>query len=195
MKRPIHAVVLVVCLMALPDARAAQRAAVLDPSASQVAFTLDTTFHEVHGTMALTGGTIRFDPDTGEASGEITVDARKAETGNEGRDRKMHAVVLETALYPTIVFHPRRVEGTLIDPGRSELRLTGGMILHGAEHPMTVIAVVTSGNGALDGEVRFPIPYVEWGLKDPSILVARAAKTVEITVRAHGRWDDGSGAR
>lgn len=58
------------------SAAAAQRAVVLDPSASEVTFTLDTTFHEVHGTMGVVGGTIRFDPATGAASGEITVAAR-----------------------------------------------------------------------------------------------------------------------
>ena len=99
----------------------------LDPAASAVTFTLDTTFHEVHGTMVLTAGTIRFDTETGEASGEITVDATRTATGNEDRDETMHAEVLETARYPTIVFRARRVEGVVADPGRSELRIVGVM--------------------------------------------------------------------
>ena len=37
---------------------------------------------------------------------------------------------------------------------------------------------------------KFPIPYVEWGMHDPSFLVARAAKTVDILVRAEGKWED-----
>jgi len=40
------------------------------------------------------------------------------------------------------------------------------------------------------GELHFPIPYVEWGMHDPSLFVARAAKTVDVTVRVEGHWSD-----
>ena len=37
---------------------------------------------------------------------------------------------------------------------------------------------------------HFSIPYVEWGLKDPSILFFKVAKEVEIdlTVEGHVTW-------
>ena len=196
MKSPLVDVTLVFCALAAlaelaaQPALAAERAVTLDPATSKVSFTLGTTFHEVHGTMALTAGTIRFDTETGLASGEITVDATRAETGNQGRDETMHAEVLETARYPMIVFRARHVEGVLVDPGHSELRIVGVMSLHGADHPMTLSAVVESGDGRVRGELKFPIPYVEWGMHDPSFLVARAAKTVDLRVQAEGRWDN-----
>lgn len=62
------------------------------------------TFHEVRGTMALEGGTVRFDTSTGIAGGTITADARRAETGNDKRDKTMHADVLESEHYPTLAF-------------------------------------------------------------------------------------------
>ena len=170
-------------------ATAAERVVILDPAASRISFTLDTTFHEVHGTMALSAGTIRFDTETGEASGEITVDARTAQSGNKGRDETMHADVLESARYPTIVFRPRRVEGAIPTAGTSEVRIIGVMSLHGMDHPMTLVATIESGEGGVRGEIRFPVPYVEWGLKDPSFFVARTAKTVDVLIHAEGRWE------
>lgn len=187
--RRVELSLLLCAAVALP-ALAAERVVRLDPAASEVHFTLATTFHEVHGSMALSAGTIRFDTVTGEASGEIVVDATRAESGHEGRDETMHAEVLETARYPTIVFRAQRVEGALADPGRSELRIVGIMTLHGADHPMTIAAAVESAEGRVHGELKFPIPYVEWGLHDPSLFVARAAKTVDILVRAEGRWEN-----
>jgi polyisoprenoid-binding protein YceI len=181
---------LLLCATPALPALAAERVVILDPAASKVGFTLDTTFHEVHGTMVLTAGSIRFDTETGEASGEIVVDATRAETGNEGRDETMHAEVLETGRFPTIVFKAHRVEGVVVDPGRSELRIVGVMSLHGADHPMTLSTTVESADGRMRGELKFPIPYVEWGMHDPSLLVARAAKTVDILVRAEGRWEE-----
>jgi polyisoprenoid-binding protein YceI len=194
MRHPLFEGTLLLCALgalaalAAPPALAAERAVTLDPATSKVSFTLDTTFHAVHGTMALTAGTIRFDTETGLASGEITVDATRTATGNQGRDETMHAEVLETARYPTIVFRARHVEGVLVDPGHSELRIVGVMSLHGSDHPMTLSAVVESGDGRVHGEMQFPIPYVEWGMHDPSFLVARAAKTVDLLVQAEGRW-------
>ncbi len=185
-------VILSVLPLLAPLAAAAERTVVLDPAASQLTFTLGTTFHEVHGTMTLSSGTVRFDPQTGKASGEITVDARGAQTGNGKRDKTMHADVLETERFPTMAFRVDRVEGKLVDPGRSELRLVGVMTLHGADHPMTLPAKIESVAGRVRGELEFPIPYVEWGMHDPSFFVARAEKTVEVKVHAEGRWTDGA---
>lgn len=179
-------------LLAVPVlAGAAERAVSFDAAASTVTFTLDTTFHEVHGTMAMTGGTIRFDPGTGAASGEISVDARRAETGNGSRDKKMHGEILETEKFPSIVFRVEKVEGALVEPGSSDLRLVGVLSLHGADHPMILPAKVEISNGQVTGDVEFTVPYVEWGLEDPSFFIARAAKTVDVRIHAVGHWTDG----
>ena len=154
--------------MLLPAASAAtERAVVLDPSASEVTFTLETTFHEVHGKLGAVAGTIHFDPATGAASGEITVDARRADTGNRERDEAMHAEVLESALFPTIRFRVERVEGTLVDPGHGELRLVGVLNLHGADHPWP--GANASGVG-IQGT-----PFPDWSATDA--LVALVAGT------------------
>jgi len=184
-----------VALLLLPAASAAtERAVVLDPSASEVTFTLETTFHEVHGRLGAVAGTIHFDPATGAASGEITVDARRADTGNRERDETMHAEVLESALFPVIRFRVERVEGNLVDPGRGELQLVGVLNLHGADHPMTIPVATEIAEGRVRGEFELSIPYVEWGLHDPSFFVARAAKTVDARIRAEGRFADASAA-
>jgi len=177
-------------ILSLPAvASAADRTVTLDPAACQVMFTLDTTFHEVHGTMALAAGWIRFDPATGAAAGEIAVDARQALTGNHQRDKKMHDEVLETGRYPRIVFRPDRIEGPIAAAGRSVIRIVGMLTLHGADHPMIFEATVEEDGDRVRGELEMQIPYVEWGMKDPSLFVMRAAKTVTVKVRVEGSWN------
>jgi polyisoprenoid-binding protein YceI len=194
MVRAARFVVLPIFVAFSTFAPAAERAVTLDAAASHVAFTLDTTFHEVHGTMALSGGQISFDPATGSASGEVTVDARQAQTGNRQRDKKMHREVLETERFPSITFRPERIEGAVAETGHSDLRISGVLTLHGAEHPMTLEASVDGGDGRVSGEMEMQIPYVEWGMEDPSFLVARAAKTVTVKIHAEGRWDSAAAA-
>jgi polyisoprenoid-binding protein YceI len=120
----------------------------LDPDGTEIRFRLGATFHSVEGTARLVGGTIRFDPDAGTASGEIVVDARSLETGNARRDRVMHGKVLESEAFPEIVFVPERFEGSLADGGVSQADLHGELRLHGTVHPLVIAAeILAQDNG------------------------------------------------
>src|ERR1700723_3868242 len=76
----------------------------LDPAKTTVQFTLGASLHTVHGNFKLKRGAIRFDPATGKIGGEVVVDATSGESGSEGRDRRMHTQILDSARYPDIVF-------------------------------------------------------------------------------------------
>lgn len=158
----------------------------LDPAQSTVSYTVDATMHTVHGTFRLKPSSVLFDPQTGAASGAFIVDATSGESGNDGRDKKMHKDVLESAKYPEIRFTVQRFQGTLPPSGTSPTQLTGTLTLHGGDHPMTVAAPVEFTNGHATADVHFVVPYVQWGLKDPSTLFLRVSKTVDINVHAVG---------
>src|SRR5207237_6066523 len=81
----------------------------LDPRRSQVEFTLGATLHTVHGQLAFKQGTVRFNRATGHSEGVLVVDATTANTGNTGRDNKMHRQILESQKYPEIIFRPQQV--------------------------------------------------------------------------------------
>ena len=96
----------------------------LDPAKTQVEFTLESTFHTVHGSFKLKSGRINFDSASGAASGAIVVDAGSGNSGNRSRDNKMHKDVLESARYPEIVFIPHKVIGT-VPQGASRVEVWG----------------------------------------------------------------------
>lgn len=171
-------------------ARAEPHVLVLDPAASKVSFLLDATGHDVEGTMAVKAGRVTFDPATGQASGEISIDLKSARTGNGSRDKTMHNDVLQTGSYPTAVFRAEKVRGALAPSGPSQIQLDGTLSFHGGEHKMTLPAKVEVQNGQLKGDARFEIPYVAWGLKDPSIMILRVGKKVDVTVHAVGSLEE-----
>ena len=106
----------------------------LDPDQSKVHWTLGTTLHTVHGTFAFKNGSLRLDPESGKASGEIVVHATSGDSGNDSRDKKMHKEVLESAQYAEIVFRPDRVEGKVSRQGTFTVQVHGLFGLHGKEH-------------------------------------------------------------
>ncbi len=185
MKRRLPFVVLALLALVLP-ARAAEQTLRLDPQKTRVTFSLGATMHTVHGSVPLTAVEILFELESGAASGNVRFDARRTETGNEKRDKKMHSKVLESERFPDIVFSPSRVEGGLTSLGRMEITLHGSVSIHGTEHPISLEAVVEIEGDGISGSFDFTVPYVAWGMKDPSVMLLRTAKEVEVTVEVQG---------
>lgn len=175
----------VTAVLATGTVHAEQRVLVLDPAASKVGFTLDATGHDVEGTMAVKSGRLSFD-DSGAASGEIVLDLQSAQTGNDSRDKTMHEQVLETKKFPTAVFRAESVEGAVAPSGTSQVTLVGTLSFHGGEHKVKLPAKVDLQNGRVTADTKLTIPYVEWGLHDPSIMILRVAKVVTVDVHARG---------
>ena len=151
-----------------------------DPAHTTVQFKLSATLHTVHGSFKLKRGAIRFDPATGKISGEVVVDAASGASGDEKRDRNMHKDILESAKYPEIVFTPDRVEGAVAPQGASRIQVHGMFRIHGAAHDITLPVEVQMHNGQASVKTAFTVPYVQWGMKNPSTLFLRVGDKVEM---------------
>jgi polyisoprenoid-binding protein YceI len=143
--------------------------------------------HTVHGTFALKSGTIHVDPLTAVVSGLIVVDASSGNSDNHSRDRKMHQEILESPRYSEITFAPTKLSGKVELQGDSSVQVEGIFRLHGTDHPITLtLPVQTKGNTAT-AKTHFVIPYVDWGLKNPSTFLLHVVETVDIDITATGR--------
>jgi polyisoprenoid-binding protein YceI len=158
----------------------------LDPAKTKIDFTLGDVLHTVHGTFKAKSGTVQFDLASGNGSGEFIVDAASGESGNNTRDRKMHKEILESDKFPEIAFRPVHVTGTIGPVGDSTVQVQGIFRIHGADHPLTLSVPLHNAGGNLTGSLKFAVPYVAWGLKDPSTFVLRVSKEVEIDIAVSG---------
>lgn len=158
---------------------------VLDPSATEIRFEVAATLHRVRGTATLRRGELIFDPEGGAVRGEIVIDATSLDTGNERRDRKLHADVLESELYSDIVLRPLGLVGTVAS-STSSITVDAELELHGARHPMRLEAEVARSEDAMQVTTRFEIPYVLWGLEDPSKAFLRVGKIVQVEISSSG---------
>jgi len=154
----------------------------LDPAQTHVDFTVGSTLHTVHGSFQLMRGNIHYDLASGTASGEIVIDAKSGQSGNDSRDKKMHKDILESQRYPEIVFIPDRVEGSL-----AEARVHGTIKIHGQDHELTLPVRAGALQEQINITTHFAIPYIQWGMKNPSTLFLRVNDKVEIEIRAVGR--------
>lgn len=158
----------------------------VDPSRTTINFTLGAALHTVHGTFEAKEITLRANPASGSLSGEIPVDATSGQTGNGMRDRTMHKEVLESQRYPDISFRPDRMDGSVAEQGKSSVKLHGTFTVHGSEHEITIPADVEIGGDRWTAKARFTIPYVKWGMKNPSTFFLHVSDEVEIDVAVAG---------
>jgi polyisoprenoid-binding protein YceI len=166
---------------------AAESTVELDPAHTTIGFTLGDVLHTVHGSFKLKRGCLKFDSTTGKASGEIVVDVASGESGNGGRDKRMHKEILESARYPEAVFTPDHVSGELAPRGESQVDVHGAFQIHGASHEMTLHFRAEVKDGEVATSTGFVIPYVQWGMKNPSNFLLKVKDKVEINIQATGR--------
>jgi polyisoprenoid-binding protein YceI len=171
-----------------PVAHAEESVITLDPANTQIDFTLSATMHTVHGFFKLKSGEIHWDPATGHVSGTIVIDATSGNTDNDSRDKNMHTQVLESAKFPEVVFTPTQIKGAIPKEGTGQVEVTGTIRLHGQDQPLSLtFAVVSGAAGALQLSTQFPVPYVKWGLKNPSTFLLHVGEEVNVDIHASAR--------
>ena len=174
-----------VAVLLAPAAFAQNQVFTINPASSQVKVTLNTTHEVVNGVFQVQSGTVAFDPATSKMSGLIIV-AANGKTGNGSRDRKMDNDVLKTNQFATVSFEPRTYAGALAPTGESIIQVTGTFTLLGRPHEITVPMQVHLDGGAANAKAHFVVPYVQWGLKNPSFLIWKAENDVAVDLNLVG---------
>ena len=94
--------------------------------------------------------------------------------------------VLQATQFADVTFAPQNYSGTLAPTGDSTLQVTGIFTLHGTPHTITVPMHLHIDGDHLTAKTTFSVPYVQWGLKDPSWFVLKVAKEVDVNLTLAG---------
>jgi len=119
--------------------------------------------------------------------GSVVVLAGSGKTGNDSRDKKMNKDILKVEQYATVSFEPKTYTGALALSGDSNLQVTGIFTLLGTPHEITIPILVHLEGTTATAKAHFVIPYVQWGLKNPSFLIWKADDDVAIDLSLAGR--------
>ncbi len=165
-----------------------------DPAKTTVGFTLGDILHTVHGSFRLKSGDVGYNIGSKSVSGNLIVDATSGQSGNHSRDHKMHKEILESEQYPVISFRPDGVQGNVGSLGSSTIQVHGIFSIHGDDHGLTMPVRVEVFPDHWTADTHFTIPYVKWGMKNPSTFVLRVSESVEIDVHASGANPSSGGA-
>jgi len=186
MKKILHSLAVAIPLLLANSALAQHQTFTVDSQTSDVSIDLGGSDHSVHGTFHVQSGSIDFSRGTPSISGSVIVAAGSGKTGNDSRDKKMTNEVLDAPHFAEISFSPKSYQGTIAPTGDSTIQVTGTFALHGAAHEMTLPMQIHIDGANCTAKTKFTVPYVQWGLKDPSVFILKVAKEVEVDLSLAG---------
>ena len=179
--------VLALAVILAPAVLAQQQTFAVNAGASEVKMTLKTTREIVNGAFHIQSGSVEFDCSSPRMSGSVVVLAGSGKTGNGNRDKKMNKEILRVEQHATVSFEPKSYAGVIAPLGDSTIQVTGIFTLLGAAHEITMPILVHLEGTTATAKAHFTVPYIQWGLKDPSFLFWKADKAVAIDLFLTGQ--------
>jgi polyisoprenoid-binding protein YceI len=159
----------------------------VDPDASEVKMKLNTTHEVVNGIFHVQSGSIDFDRTASHISGIVIVAAGSGKTGNDSRDKKMNKDILKVDQFATVSFAPKTYNGIIAASGDSTIQVSGVFTLLGTAHDLTIPMQIHMDGTKATAKAQFVVPYVQWGLKNPSFLIWKAENDVAIDLSLVGQ--------
>jgi len=187
MKKTVASLILGLLPLLATAALAQHQTFTVDPQASEVSIMLGGSEHAVHGNFHVQSGSIAFNQGASNMSGSVVVSAGSGKTGNDSRDKKMVTEVLDAPHFADITFAPKSYQGTIAPKGDSTVQVTGTFTLHGTPHELTVPMQIHIEGSSCTAKTKFIVPYVQWGLKDPSVFILKVAKDVQVDLSIVGQ--------
>lgn len=173
-------------LFAAPLAFGQHQTFSVTPDACKVRMKLNTTHEVVNGTFYIQSGSIDFDRSAHQISGIVIVIAGSGKTGNDSRDKKMNKDVLKTDQFTSVSFAPKSYQGNIASSGNSSIQVSGVFTLLGIAHDLTIPMQIQMDGQKTLVKAHFVVPYVDWGLKNPSFLFWKAENNVDIDLNLVG---------
>ena len=171
----------------LADVGSQHQTFTVNPDASEIRMTLNTTHEVVNGTFHIQSGSIEFDRSSSAMSGSVVVLAASGKTGNDSRDKKMNKDVLKVDQYANVSFAPKAYTGRIAPSGDSTIQVSGIFTLLGNPHDLTIPMQIHIDGSKATVKAKFVVPYVQWGLKNPSFLIWKAENDVAIDLNLTGQ--------
>jgi polyisoprenoid-binding protein YceI len=159
----------------------------VNPEQSAVGFSLGDVLHQVHGTFRIRSGIVQFNRGSSPMSGSIVVAAGSGKSGNDTRDHRMTVDILNAPQFTQATFSPTHLNGSIAATGDSTVEVDGVFILHGIPHDLTLPIRIHTDGKTCTAKAHVTIPYVKWGLKDPSTFLLRVNKDVDMEITLVGQ--------
>jgi hypothetical protein len=99
----------------------------------------------------------------------------------------MYMDILKVDQYTTVSFAPKTYTGTIAPSGDSTIQVSGVFTLLGNPHDLTIPMQIHMDGSKATARAQFVVPYVQWGLQNPSFMFWKAENDVAIDLNLVGQ--------
>ncbi|AWR86075.1 YceI family protein [Meiothermus taiwanensis] len=144
----------------------------------RVTYAASYTLGRWEGSNTSVRGTVRWNPQTGEASGQVCVELGRFDSGNPLRDADARGV-FDVNRFPLSCLDLERLTQT-----GEDVVLLGTLEISGTRRPVRIAGRLTREGSAYRFVGGFNTSFSEWGLKRPSFLFLQVNDPVEVRLEA-----------
>lgn len=160
----------------------------LSSANSEIGFEIDSTWHLVKARVKEISGDVWLaDPkDYRTVRAKIIIPVKSFDTDNGSRDEKMLRVMAESQ-YPQVEFLLTEVN-SICDPqlikaeSPCTVELNGRLTIRGVEKQVNFPAQLSKTETGYQIRSEIQLDWSDYGVEDPSILIAKVEKIVEISI-------------
>lgn len=98
----------------------------------------------------------------------------------------MNKDILKVDQFTTVSFAPKAYRGMIVASGDSTIQVSGVFTLLGTGHDITVPMQIRIVGSTATAKAQFAVPYVQWGLRNPSFLFWKAENDVAVDLSLVG---------
>ncbi len=164
----------------------------LNDSNTTIEFDVDSTWHLVEGRTAGVRGNLRLTnpEDPASVRGEVVIPLERFDTDNSRRDKRLREV-MDATQYPEVRYSVESAELQCSEEGARfvkpcSININGRLSIRGADRPFQISAELRADGDQYELNGHGTLRWPDFGVEDPSILVARLKPEVKITV--HVTW-------
>ncbi|MBX7143471.1 MAG: YceI family protein [Oligoflexia bacterium] len=158
---------------------------VLSDENTKVVFSVDTTWHTVHGKTGGIAGRawLQDNKDPSSVKAEVKLPVRLFNTDSESRDKRLREVMAESA-FPEVVLRIDSLDGKCI-PEKVALEacqgvISGSLAIHGLIREVRLPYAIRRDGETYKVSGDFTFEWAAFDVEDPSILIAHVDKNVAV---------------
>ncbi len=159
---------------------------VLSESNARVSFEVASTWHLVHGEAGGINGRVwlKDDSDPMSIQSEIHFPVKRFDTQGKLRDSKLREV-MAAERFPEVIFKTSAIQGgcsplQIAQKSKCEGALVGSLNIRGVEKQVELPYTISIQQDEFVIEGRYSFQWADYGVEDPSILIAKLDKTVTV---------------
>ncbi|MEZ4754171.1 MAG: YceI family protein [Bdellovibrionota bacterium] len=165
----------------------------IDDQNTKINFILDSTWHTVHGSVSGVSGLVELKDPNNPLSVLVSLElpVEKMDTDNSSRDKKMMRVMSQE-VYSTVTFKAEGLKSctpSLVLKNKvCDDSMHGNLKIRDVEKKVELPIKITAENNSFKISGSLSISWAEFGVEDPSILIASVDEivTIEFEVNISG---------